>query len=379
MNDNSWLHLQHQDPDWMLPPDLAQRDGFGARDCGWVEQMTPFIRHLCPSGGTVLDPFCGFGSTLVAAHLAGCAGIGIELDAPRATIAAERLGRLQALGQRVLQGDAAQLLPGLEPVDLVLSNVPYFGCSWPQQAESGQLYASGSYTEFLDMLERTLKQLRTCLKPGAHLVLCAENLQVGGHFVPLAWDLARLMADRFELLEERVLIYDRPYAPQAPGRMRSNRAHEYALVARNSSASIDLVQTLATLQDLHAAIPKFLVYGSFARWMLRLPKERMPADADLLLPCDAGVIARICTWLEVRGFTITCWGAPFSSSATEAVRLLLPERHYLRAVRLDRNGALCHIDLCFRDTRHDYATARNASVLRDGLRLLNPALLVPLR
>ncbi|KAF1045478.1 MAG: hypothetical protein GAK35_01349 [Herbaspirillum frisingense] len=375
MNDNSWLHLQRQDPDWMLPADLEQRDAFGARDCGWVDQMTPFVRHLCPPGGTVLDPFCGFGSTLVAAHLAGRAGIGIELDAPRAAIAAERLDRLRAIGQRVLQGDAAKLLPGLEPVDLVLSNVPYFGCSWPQQAERGQLYASSSYAQFLGMLERTLKQLRACLKPGAHLVLCAENLRVGGRFVPLAWDLARLMADRFELIEERVLVYDRPCASQEPGRMHGNRAHEYALVARNAPAGIDLAQTLATLRDLQAAIPDFLVYGSFARWMLRWPAARAPADADLLLPCDAALIARICAWLEARGFAITCWGAPFSAVATEAAAAILPQRHYLHAVRLGRDGAACRIDLCFRDSHHDYAQVLESAVRVDGLRLLNPDLL----
>ncbi len=380
MNDNSWLHLSRQDPAWTLPQELAETDPFGARDCGWVEQMQPFIAHLCPPDGKVLDPFCGFGSTLVAAHSVGRAGIGIEIDEQRVALTRQRLQRLGADGppQQVLQGDATALAHSLPPVDLVLSNVPYFGCQWPDAsdaAHAGQLYASQTYAGFLGMLERLLRALRDCLRPGGWLVLCAENLRVGEQFVPLAWDLARLMADRFRFVEERILVYDRASAPEMPGQLRSNRSHEYALIARHLPHAIDTEQTLAVLQALQLAHPGFVLYGSFARWLQDLPLSQAPADADLLLPDDPRLVAAVCHWLERQGFALTCWGAPFSAAMAGPAAAVLPERHYLRAVRLDRAGRQVRLDLCLRDAQYDVATVLPHAVFRHGLPLMPPALL----
>lgn len=46
-----------------------------------IKVLQPLIEAFCPSRGLVFDPFCGSGSTLVAAQAAGRAFCGIELDA----------------------------------------------------------------------------------------------------------------------------------------------------------------------------------------------------------------------------------------------------------------------------------------------------------
>jgi site-specific DNA-methyltransferase (adenine-specific) len=45
-----------------------------------ISILRPLIEAFCPADGIVLDPFCGSGSTLVAARQVGRTSVGIELD-----------------------------------------------------------------------------------------------------------------------------------------------------------------------------------------------------------------------------------------------------------------------------------------------------------
>ena len=56
-----------------------------------VQVLRPLIEAFCPSSGVVLDPFCGSGSTLVAAKELARRFVGIELDRTHYLTAARRL------------------------------------------------------------------------------------------------------------------------------------------------------------------------------------------------------------------------------------------------------------------------------------------------
>ena len=55
-----------------------------------VELLRDLLSVVCPPGGTVLDPFCGSGSTLVAAASLGMSGVGIDRDGVHTATARKR-------------------------------------------------------------------------------------------------------------------------------------------------------------------------------------------------------------------------------------------------------------------------------------------------
>lgn len=62
--------------------------GFPARLCERI------LRFACPPGGTVLDPFCGSGTALLAALRLGCSAVGFDLAAEYVEITRRRIAPL---------------------------------------------------------------------------------------------------------------------------------------------------------------------------------------------------------------------------------------------------------------------------------------------
>lgn len=63
-----------------------------------VNVLRPLVEAFCPKDGLVLDPFCGSGSTLVAARKAGRFSVGIELDEHHQATAALRMNAVGFAG-----------------------------------------------------------------------------------------------------------------------------------------------------------------------------------------------------------------------------------------------------------------------------------------
>ena len=98
------------------------------------QDISRVIAFFTKQGETVLDPFVGVGSTLKASSVTGRNGVGIELNPEYAALAEKRLRTevpfttLQETSQRVLVGDARQVIPTLAGLDasLVVTSPPYW-------------------------------------------------------------------------------------------------------------------------------------------------------------------------------------------------------------------------------------------------------------
>jgi site-specific DNA-methyltransferase (adenine-specific) len=64
------------------------------------------VDKVTPEGATVLDPFCGSGTTLIAALETGRKSIGIEIDERWVEVAIRRLERWHAQGMLPLAYNA---------------------------------------------------------------------------------------------------------------------------------------------------------------------------------------------------------------------------------------------------------------------------------
>lgn len=366
MGSNSWMLIESPAFEYNLSLDLAQQDTLRANDSGWIQQMRHFITEFTNPGETILDPFCGFASTLVAAHLEQRKGLGLEVDAQRCEFARVRLSHLHAHKQMLCHGDITEHIEFLPQVDMVLTNLPYFGSPRPENKSDDRLSTRDSYASYLDGIQQRFKLMKRVLKPNGVLVIMVKNLRLGEHFIPLAWDVARLIADRFELIEERILLSEKPDGRGKTSTSTQNRSHEYALIARHAAPPFDFDGYMNYLRAAFSEFPEIIVYGSFARY-LQGHRDRSPCDADLLVPADSQFLLRLSAWFVQHGFAITRWGAEVHPASAA---LAASQAHYLRAVHLSAQGFRYQFDLCFEDEHWSYADARKQLVNIDGLPLL---------
>ena len=229
-----------------FPPELAER----------------LIRLFTKQGATVLDPFAGTGSTLVACAATGRRGIGVELMAPYVEAARRRLDAEcrppHRDRQQLIEGDARELLSLVrEPVDLCLTSPPYWdmlhhsrggvisahrrraarGLDTRYSSDNRDLGNVADYAGYLEAVEGVCRQVAELLRPGKHVVLVAQNVRVRtGEMVPVAWDLAQRLG-RFLLLQQE-LVWCQDQKPLGcwgyPTTYVSNVHHHYCLVLRKA-------------------------------------------------------------------------------------------------------------------------------------------------
>lgn len=206
--------------------------------------ISEFIRFFTKKGQTVLDPFVGIGSTLVACDRTGRKGIGIELNSRYAKIAKMRTK------QKVIIGDARNISKmNLPIVDYSITSPPYWNVlhrstgDFRERREKNNYDTKYSekmtdlgniedYDKFVEEIFQIYKQIYTILKDRAYITVIIKNLKKRGKLFPLAWDLAKKLGKLYVLKDEKVWVQDKvrlaPYG--YPYGWVSNIIHHYCLI-----------------------------------------------------------------------------------------------------------------------------------------------------
>ena len=224
-----------------------------------TQLVSRLVESFTRSGQTVvLDPFCGIGSTVLAAEMMGKLGIGMDISAEYIAKAERRPalnpGLLEGPGEvsrgerRFIEADAKNLLQHVDPasVDFVVTSPPYWDILLQNRTadykeirnygDSDQdLGRISDYREFLDALAVVFSSVLTVLKPGCYCCVVVMDLRKGSTFFPLHADLAVKMLEIGFLLDD-LIIWDRKHEYNNlrplghPSVFRINKVHEYVLI-----------------------------------------------------------------------------------------------------------------------------------------------------
>ena len=155
-----------------------------------------FLQEFTKEGDIVLDPFMGFGTTLLVAERLKRTCFGVEFEQ-------ERYQYVQSILQRpelALHGDSTALesLP-IPAIDFSITSPPYMGkhhIENPFTAYSTLLDTEGGgYNNYLKDLTKIYRQVAAKLKPGGRAVLEVSNLKhEDGTITTLVWDIARAVS-----------------------------------------------------------------------------------------------------------------------------------------------------------------------------------------
>jgi len=211
-----------------------------------------FIKFFTKKGATVIDPFCGIGSTLEACKRTGRKGVGIELNPKYHKLC---LKRTPEFADTIYNMDARKVGElKLKNIDFSISSPPYWdilnrstkdfkktrtGKSLDVAYSDNEVDLGniGDYNQFIEQTAGVYLSLHKLLKKGAYIVIIIKNIKKGGKMYPLAWDLARALSDTYTLKDEKIWIQDKvglaPYG--YPYSWASNILHHYCLVLRKEA------------------------------------------------------------------------------------------------------------------------------------------------
>lgn len=211
-----------------------------------VSLCEKLIRTFSKDGDSILDPFNGVGSSLVAARNLDRPATGIDLSEEFCEIAKNRVGSDDKIN--VINGDSFIELEKLEEnsFDLCVTSPPYWDILNMKRSADGKEAVNYSekvndmgnipnYTEFISRLGELFAKVNRVIKPGAYCLVNVMDIRKKSEFYPLHSDLATELQKHGFIFDD-IIIWDRQQdynnmRPLGyPYKYRINKVHEYILI-----------------------------------------------------------------------------------------------------------------------------------------------------
>ncbi len=205
---------------------------------------------------TVLDPFAGSGTTLIASLECGVNAIGLDINPEFRRVFDSRLDKYLRRNDVNIEyhiKDAREILSFVrnETIDICFTSPPYWDIlnskrtadlrtSTNYSSIEKDLGNQSDYSQYLHELSEILVRVSETLKPMGYLVINVMDLRKGPMFYPLHIDLVNSFSATDMNLED-IIIWDRQSEYNSmrplgfPYKFIINKVHEYLLVYRKSA------------------------------------------------------------------------------------------------------------------------------------------------
>lgn len=258
---SEWIQLTKS---WFILNPRQRKDKEFTHPAKFPEDLAErFISFFTKKDQTVLDPFAGISSTLLACENTGRYGIGIEYSKKYADLSKKRLEQMGAKrAQKIIKGDSQNLLKIWDEnqsklpkeVDFIVTSPPYWnmlsesrgnvlsaqqkrkinGLDTKYSNSKNDLGNIKDYREFLKALKNIFDQAYFVLKPGGYMVVVLQNLRMrNGRFCTLSWDLVtELEKGNWHFVGEQLWLQNNKQLGiwGYPSAFVSNIHHHYCLI-----------------------------------------------------------------------------------------------------------------------------------------------------
>jgi DNA modification methylase len=248
-----WLKLTKSF--WLSEKCVDDKDAFKHPAPFLIKDIMKLISFFTKKGMTVLDPFCGSGTTLIAANNLNRIGIGIDLNSKYKQLARSRLNKEHFIENKNYYykvGDANKVIGTLNNVDYVITSPPYHNILKNKggglRSESKKGFRTGSrigveyysdssndlgnkksYSDFLYSFQEIMSKCFNILKQGKYASIIISDFTVNKKEVCVQKDVVECMlVCGFSFVGTTVLLQDnKPLYPFGyPYAYKINHMHQ---------------------------------------------------------------------------------------------------------------------------------------------------------